>query len=85
MFQKIVVETPAMYRHCYANTDLREGKKERKKVVKLLQMKCCKLGFFFLFFSFNANVLTPFTALGNNYVWIGKQKKRFHKGSHILH
>jgi hypothetical protein len=30
MFQKVVVETPTRYKHCYANIDLREGKKERK-------------------------------------------------------
>jgi hypothetical protein len=40
---------------------------------------------FFPFLFFQWKCPMPFAALGNNYVWIGKQKKRFHKGSLILY
>jgi len=43
LFQKIVAKTPTRYRHYYLNIDLKEGERENKSL-KLLQMKCYKLG-----------------------------------------
>jgi hypothetical protein len=41
--------------------------------------------FFFPFLFFQCKHPMPFATLGNNFVWIEKQKKRFHNGSHNLH